>query len=532
MKSAFAMFIALVAMAGLVSAQTTENFDGATTGSTAAFACASSGGWTYPTGFGEDANACGAGPLAWRPDAGGTGSTGTGPSDDRTGGGNYMYCETSGPAGGTEFHLTMFTNGPAGSMDFWYNLNGAGIGSLDVEVNGVNAFNVSGDMGDNWINSGAIALPAGNACVRFIYTHGSSFTGDAAIDDVTVPGTFVFVPVNANSSEASLDINGTTAFAGCGGQPVSVNFSSSSVGLPFDIGIGPIAACPIPLIDDTVELDLAASVSLFGGPIAAPHPIVGFGLGNGNMSFNFGAVPGTANLQGGAFAPTDPDGVAYTEVVTYDVIAAQSTIVTALGDDDSVNIGLGNVGPACFPGAPVNFYGTVYNDFHISSNGDITFTAGSTDFTATSGEWMANMPRVGFAGDLEPNNFGTITAVALADGFRVDYTNVTEWGTTGMGVTSYSVEVSTSAGAAITGFTTDGTWGATATVMGISNGMLGTHPGVVSFDTLFTGSGGVGAALATDSWIDENTAGIIPGAGGAWSNVSFPTADGSSILVN
>ena len=104
MKSAFAMLIALVAIAGLVYPQ--ESFDGTTTGSTSSGVnCTGAGGWIYPAGWSEDP-LCGAGGAnAWRPDNGGTPSGGTGPSGDVCNSGNYMMCEASGGNGTATFAL-------------------------------------------------------------------------------------------------------------------------------------------------------------------------------------------------------------------------------------------------------------------------------------------------------------------------------------------------------------------------------------------------------------------------------------------
>lgn len=548
MKSAFAMFIAVIAMAGLVTAQP-EGFDCTTTiGSSSSGAnSAAAGGWTYPSGWSEDPAAGAGGDNAFRPWSGGTGSSGTGPSAGLGGGGTYMYCETSGgnSTAGTTFALYCPTVS-AGNMDFFYNLNGGNIGTLNVDEEtapGVwtTIFTVSGNMGDVWTNSGPIAVSG--APLRFHYTNGSGFGGDAAIDGVTLPGvtpTAVAIPLSSNTADASIDFDGGAAAQICEGTATTLNASinAANAGAAHDIGYTttPIDPCVgIPLIDDAINLDLSTTNSLYGGLAPNLQP---FGLGFGGSSMSLTLVPAvtaaTITTQMGCLDATDPDGISMSGTATLDV--APSNVFTGgaltLGDDDTLEItGVAQGYPACVsnPGwVDVTFYGTVYDAAWVNSNGDVSFTSGHGDFSATSGEWMSQMPRIGFQSDLEPNAFGTVTYNQLADGFRVDYTNVTEWGTGGTGVTSYSIEVSTTAGASITGFTTDGTWGGTSTVMGISNGAAGTHAGVTSFDTL----GGAGAGLATDSWIDENTGGMITGAGVNFMNVLFPAADGSSIAVN
>ncbi|NRA96478.1 MAG: hypothetical protein HRU14_09745 [Planctomycetes bacterium] len=144
------------------------------------------------------------------------------------------------------------------------------------------------------------------------------------------------------------------------------------------------------------------------------------------------------------------------------------------------------------------------------------------------------MPRIGFLGDLEPHNYGTITvtnngSVGLGSWMTIAYANVTEWGTGGLGVTSYNIELHGPNGHEVGGFTTDGTWGATATVAGISLGAAGTHPALVSFDTL-NGLGLQPNINVTDSVIDENLGGMLPNTS-AWTSIQFPFGDGSAYIV-
>ena len=332
---------------------------------------------------------------------------------------------------------------------------------------------------------------------------------------------------NVNNSGASLTLNGTNGFAGCSGEPVTMNYTSDQVGSPFDICFGPLAAACIPLVDDAIELELATSYSLFGGACGqGTLPPVGLGFGAASMDFTFVSEAGIGNLnnlQAGAVDATDPDGVSLSEVSIYAVAPAVYPW-TSVGDDSTLDL----TGDACW--VDVNFYGTTYDGAHLNSNGEVTFSAGTSDFTATYNEWATGMPRIGWAADLQPNVYGSVTTNFLADGIRVDFTDVAEWGTSGMGVISFSVEVSASAGASITGMTEDGTWGGTGQCLGASNGSLGTDPGQANFDALFAG-GGAGAGAASDMWVDA-AGGMITGAGSTYTNILLPAADGSSIVIN
>jgi len=72
------------------------------------------------------------------------------------------------------------------------------------------------------------------------------------------------------------------------------------------------------------------------------------------------------------------------------------------GDDSTLQ--------AVFSVAMMPFYGTMYGDIWINSNGNLTFNAGDTDFTSSEGEMLANAPRIAPVwDDMSPNIAGTIT---------------------------------------------------------------------------------------------------------------------------
>ena len=154
--------------------------------------------------------------IDWTADAGGTGSTGTGPSIDQAPGsssGRYMYTETSGCANDLAYLETPyfdFTSLAIPQIDFWYHMQGATMGTLALEAktgaNGVWS-QVLAPFTDNlnaWQQQ-VVALGAyGNTDsvkIRFVAITGTSFTSDMAIDNVTV-GTAPTCP-QANSLNAN-----------------------------------------------------------------------------------------------------------------------------------------------------------------------------------------------------------------------------------------------------------------------------------------------------------------------------------------
>lgn len=161
--------------------------------------------------------------LDWLVDVNGTSSGGTGPSVDHTLGttaGKYVYIETS--CSGTGYpNMTAelespwfdFTSYANVNLSFWYHAFGATQGNLNVEsrVTSSGAWTaVAGpitddvDLWQEW--SGCLNGGVDSVQFRFVYVSGSSFTGDIALDDISV------------SALAPVDIGVTdiVGIAGCG----------------------------------------------------------------------------------------------------------------------------------------------------------------------------------------------------------------------------------------------------------------------------------------------------------------------------
>ncbi len=161
-----------------------------------------------PPGWANPGPSWGLPTLAWTLNSGGTPSGATGPTAANTGT-NYIYCETSGGGGNgaSEFTLdtcvfdvSSLTNF---QLDFALSRIGATMGTLDVYMftdaggwGGTPVMSFTGadptqtQGGVEWSNeSYAItALPLGTTGVAFSFTYvgGGSFTGDIALDDISV----------------------------------------------------------------------------------------------------------------------------------------------------------------------------------------------------------------------------------------------------------------------------------------------------------------------------------------------------------
>ena len=136
--------------------------------------------------------------MDWTRDNLGTTSSGTGPSDDVTGGGYYMYIETSGAlsAGDKAVLITQsvdLSTLTTPQLKFYSHMYGATTGSLEVDISsdgGVtynNVFTKSGDQGNQWnIEIVDLSSYSGTVIFKITGTRGASYTGDIAIDNFEV----------------------------------------------------------------------------------------------------------------------------------------------------------------------------------------------------------------------------------------------------------------------------------------------------------------------------------------------------------
>lgn len=177
----------------------TQNFDSFTDCSTAwgcsDISCNLTDGWynttNTPSLVGDS--------IDWRTDHSGTATGFTGPSSDHTtGSGKYIYLETSTPCPRKEALVNSpcidLTSSSFGTLKFWYHMYGSTIGSLNVDVlsNGEWINDISapivGNQGNLWIQKTVDLTPytGQKIIIRFRGKTGNGYTGDIAIDDISV----------------------------------------------------------------------------------------------------------------------------------------------------------------------------------------------------------------------------------------------------------------------------------------------------------------------------------------------------------
>jgi hypothetical protein len=174
-----------------------------------------------------------------------TSSSGTGPTVDHTVGvgGTFVYLETSGsasPGFDTLVSPDILVSPTQTSifLEYWYHMHGATMGSLEiyVDTNGtlIPLDTITGQQqtaqGDPWLLNSHIINGLEGKLIKLVYVgiRGTSYTGDLAVDDVTIiPTPSCFAP---------------TALVGTGisSDSASVAWTENNSSTQWEISYGPI----------------------------------------------------------------------------------------------------------------------------------------------------------------------------------------------------------------------------------------------------------------------------------------------------
>ena len=279
--TAFATVNNLVPIAAFPYLETFDEWTVCSISTTCATVCDAEGGWTNNSDDLGD----------WRTDAGGTGSSGTGPSQDHTQdtaatSQNYLYYEGSS---GTCFAPTIITSPcfdisslTLPGIQFWYHMFGDQIGTLSVEVSDDNG----GTWNEVYSRSGQDQLAntdpwkqvtlgldgfAGVIQIRFAYDKSATFESDCAIDDISVLDLPAFEDVAATglspeggNCELSAAQPITISLQGQGSVP-STGFDvaySVNGGTPVVENVGALTLAP--LADTTYTFATTVDLSVDG----------------------------------------------------------------------------------------------------------------------------------------------------------------------------------------------------------------------------------------------------------------------------
>ncbi|MCK7589585.1 GEVED domain-containing protein [Subsaxibacter sp. CAU 1640] len=163
------------------------------------------GAWTQGTG--DNSN--------WTLDANGTPTANTGPSNDITGGGNYLYFEANGFSSGNTAILISpcydLSSLSTAYFSFYYHMYGNSMGTLNLEIttdNGgswTNVFTRSGNQGNVWNieNINLNGYLGQTVKFRFIGVRGTGNTSDMAIDHIGLSTQANVVYCNSNGNNTA-----------------------------------------------------------------------------------------------------------------------------------------------------------------------------------------------------------------------------------------------------------------------------------------------------------------------------------------
>ncbi len=128
---------------------------------------------------------------------------------------------------------------------------------------------------------------------------------------------------------------------------------------------------------------------------------------------------GPGDLQGKSltFVPDQDTFTPCIETVVDFWVNPDCGLAANLGDDDSALYQLG-------PGRSFEFFGQTYTEFHVGSNGYVTFGAGDTDATASLVDHFS-LPRISaHFTDLDPTSGGRISVTELEDRVAITFDDV------------------------------------------------------------------------------------------------------------
>lgn len=235
------------------------------------------------------------GTFSWRVVVGGTPSSDTGPDSDADGSilGNYVYTEASSPAalGDSAFlYLPNFDLSSRGipELVFAYHMYGAQITTLNVQYFDTNSGNwitinsIAGQQqassSDPWkeLRTDLTSYSSNNLSLRLVHSRGTSFRGDAAIDNIVVretpfctdPSGLMVTAVTNNS--ISITWLSDTTVTSSAIQYGSIGFTlGSGIVISSSVGNSTLSNLMMGACFDIYVLDSCISPTNWVGPVTA-----------------------------------------------------------------------------------------------------------------------------------------------------------------------------------------------------------------------------------------------------------------------
>ena len=201
--------------------------------------------------------------LDWSANSGGTPSSSTGPSDDVTGGGSYIYVETSGSAAGDSAMITTGDIDISGltspALRMYTHMLGGSMGELSVWITDASGtmtqvFVKNGDQGDVWAAE-YIDLSSYGGTVNFTLLYinsatsgGTAWQGDCSIDNFEVMELPACIDPYGLAASNVLSTTADLSWTNPSSTVTSWNYVYDTAG--FD----PLTATPVSTANTTVSL--------------------------------------------------------------------------------------------------------------------------------------------------------------------------------------------------------------------------------------------------------------------------------------
>lgn len=439
------------------------------------------------------------------------------------------------------------SSGPSVAVDLMINLTGGMNMTLNPgQTVGIYVTTTNAQVVSYTVGTAVGAVYASNADCSIhsgyggTYPFGSQFAPRNANVEVYYTLSGATPTVQTNRSVSSFDISGATGNgfligrrSTCTNRSETITLASTlPAGTPYDLVIqaGAAANPGLPFTANIVNVNLATGLPILlstgaSGPPPGPSPLLWPGIATLGLPFTTPLTAVLAHAQAYWVDPGNPDGVSLSAPCELDVVQGAALTPVTLADDATAQIPLG--APTCAPMTSFSFYGTSYTSFFISSNGQITFGQGDANWTASTGSFHSLMPRIcPMWTDLDPSLGGTITVATSGIDVTVAFNQVPTWGQPA-NTNSFAVSLDTAGQTTILNYAPSAVH-ALGTLVGISNGSMGTAGTAVSFDALK----GIGpqAGIASDSVYEFAPNGPVPNASG-FTQIIFPNSDGSLYVV-
>lgn len=404
--------------------------------------CLPGGVGSLPAGWND-----GGGSGAFTVNLGSTVSPGTGPADDVTGGGLYVYAETSNGCNLGRFVLVSpqvnVSALVSSSLHLRAHLLGANIGVLSIEeLDGASgqwhriASYGNASFGDVWnvieVPLGARAGP--DLCqVRFIYEGASGFAGDLALDQISFgnAGAPVLPPIvpmapefETNGPESTLEIDGGQSAAVPTGAFARLDLRSNLVGNPYELLVSEGAAIGLSRGGLATSGLQTFNVSFLPGRSFGLNQLVFGGVLQHPGSVSYSILAGRV-FQGVAQQivadPGQVDGFSLSAPAEIETLLVRGANRLMLTDDGFATIGLMG------PGIP--FAGTVFTSVTVNANFNLSFGGANNSFSATVGAALGNAT-VGAWTDGNPAAGGFVSWSEAPNGFAAFWDDVPYFGET------------------------------------------------------------------------------------------------------